>query len=76
MTKKELVKHLKQFSDDAEVVLVDLTTDDPEKASYEITEADVAEIPIIRLEDEKEMEAIGIGFFNFLNPDPIQFKEE
>lgn len=76
MTKKEFIKHLEQFPDDAEMILVDLTTDDPEKVSYEIAEADVAEIPIIRIEDEKEMSAVGIGFLNMLNPDPIQFKED
>ena len=71
MTKKEFIKHLEQFSDDTEIILVDTSTDDPEKASYEITEADVTEIPIIRIKDEKEMNAVGIGFYNLLNPNPI-----
>ena len=71
MTKKEFIKHLEQFSDDTEIILVDTSTDDPEKASYEITEADVTVIAIIRIKAEKEMNAVGIGFYNLLNPNPI-----
>lgn len=74
MTKKEFVKLLEKYPDDAEMILIDVTTDNPEVASYEITEDSIGEIPLIRMEDDEELTGVAIGFFNQLNPDPIEFK--
>lgn len=69
MKKHELIEMLEKYPDDYEIVLIDLTTDDEEDCVYGVDEEDIEEISVT--DQNGDIMAIGIAFFNKLNPNPI-----
>jgi hypothetical protein len=63
MKAKDLARLLLEYGPEKEVVLVDLTTDDPEESTYTIPEAAVSKVPLKDKEDN-ELEGVGISFYN------------
>ncbi len=73
MTKKDLIEKMKDLPDNAPVILLDYTTDDPYTMTYSTDLENMVDDYFADAEDQEKPKgkAFFIGFENRLNPNPI-----
>ena len=67
----EVIEILKTMPQDAPLVLCDLTTDDEDAGSYNVTKESIEKVPGKNRETDKDCDLVLITFENYFNDNPI-----